>query len=1088
MIAWFARNHVAANVLMIFILAAGLVSLATIRVEVFQAIDPKVIRVTVPFPGASPEDVEVQICERIENAVEGIEGVKKVSSVSSEGTGSVVAEIEDFADDREVLDDIKTAVEALRDFPPEDALEVRYTDVKTHIQVISIALHGEVPLSTLKELAENIKQDLTTEVSMAPDRPTEGEGLFDKVLRMMRGDREAVTLVNIDGIPPYGISIEISEEALRRYSLKFADVSEAIRRSSLDIPAGTLKTAGGEILVRTKNQAYRAEDFRKITVRSEEDGTEIRLEQVATVNDSFEESDLATYFDGKPAVLLKVFRVGDQGALDVEERIREYVQQTKLPAGVSMDTWFNRADFLRGRLSLLIRNGLLGLALVFLGLTLFLDLRLAFWTTMGIPISFLGAFFLIPMFGASINMITLFALIVVLGIVVDDAIVVGENVFEYRQRGYGPVEAAVKGVREMMAPVTMAILTTIAAFLPLRYIEGFLGKILWVVPVVVVSVLIVSLVEALIILPAHLSTTKPRKKKGPLARLQAKIRGGLQWVVDGPYIKTLKLAVRYRYLTISIGGMLFIVTVGIVAGGHIRFVFMPHMDADNVWAAVTMPQGVRQDDTRQIAARLERAAVQAGREFDEKRGLEEGDPNRFVKHMSTTIGNQPFESMRQGRSRGQASAHLAEINVELLGGEFRPKSEAFTSGAFANRWRELAGDLPGVSTITFNSQFITSGDAINVQLSHASYETLRAAVNVLKERLNKFSGVKDLSDTHETGKRELRVTGLTASGRAAGLTYQEVGRQLREAIYGDEVQRVQRGRDDIEVLVRYTEAERKKVGTLDAMRIRLRDGTEVPLMTVAKVEEKQGSAVINRTNGQRVINVIADVDRKEANANEINTTLRETLLPQLTEEFPGLNYRFEGEQQEQEKSLKSIGLNMAIAMMAIFALLAVQFRSYLQPLIIMSAVPFGLVGAVIGHGVMGLELSMLSGFGVVALTGVVVNDSLIMVDLINRQRREGVELGQVVLNSGTRRFRPILLTTLTTFFGLMPMILERSLQAKFLIPMAVSLGFGVLFATGITLVIVPVLYLILEDLRKIIIGLFGSWIGDDDAEVAKHDE
>ena len=1045
LLAWFASNHVAANLLMVVILVGGGMSLWRMKMEVFQEIDPDLIRVEIPYPGASPSEVEEGICLRVEESIKGIEGIKRILSVAGEGLGTVVAELEDYADDREVLDDVKTAVDRIEDFPPQDAEEPVIADVDARIQVISVAVYGDAPERTLKEQADRVRDDLTA--------------------------MDNISLVDVVGTRRYEISIEVSEATLRRYSLTLDQVADAVRQSSLDLPGGSVKTSGGHVLLRTKGQRYRGPDFEDIVVLTRFDGTKLYLKDLATIVDGFEDTATATYFDGKPAVLLKVYRVGDQGALAVARTVKKYIAKTDLPNGLEMAPWFNRASYLRGRVHLLVKNALIGLTLVFLCLTLFLDLRLAFWTTMGIPISFMGGFILMPLFGVSVNMISLFALIVVLGIVVDDAIVVGENVFAYRQSGMNRHEAAVKGVREMASPVTLAVLTSIAAFAPLALTRGELGKILWPISVVVTCVLAVSLIEAVLILPAHLASASFRPRPGLMGRGQARVREALQRFIDGPYAIVLARALRWRYLTVSIAVAILVFTCALIRGGYVEQRFMPDVDADNVWAALSMPQGTPVEQTRQVVARLE-AGVEVIREQLDAQMPDE--PRSIVRHVSTTIGGQPFSAhIKDGHGARESSAvdasHLAEVNIALLSGEDRP----IPSREIAQLWRDAVGELPGISTLNFTSQIFTAGEAVNVQLAHRNFDRLVVAGNQLKQELARFPGVIDIADSFESGKRELKLS-LRPSGQAAGLTLEDLARQVRQAFYGEEVQRVQRGRDDIKVMVRFPKDQRRSLADIDNMRIRLPDATEVPFATVATVVEGRGYATVDRVDRRRVVDVTADVDDGVANANAINEALQRDVLPSLAHRFPGLTYTFEGEQRESSESFESMSVNLVYALLVIFALLAVQFRSYLQPLIVMSVIPFGLMGAVFGHMLMGLDLSMLSMFGMVALTGVVVNDSLILIDLINRRRREGVSLRQAVSESGLRRFRPILLTTLTTFLGLMPMILERSLQAKFLIPMAVSLGFGVLFATAVTLLLVPTIYWILDDIRGLVTRGFSA--------------
>lgn len=1071
-LAWFAQNHVAANLLMLLIIVGGIISLITNTVEIFPEMSVDMITIQVPYLGATPAEAEEAVCLRVEEAIAGLDGIKRIRSVGMEGMGMIVAELEEFADNREVLDDIKAKVDQITTFPKEtEEPIIREETIRNH--VITMVLYGDVPESTLKELAEQIRDDLTA----MPN----------------------ISQVDIAGVRRYEISIEVPEENLRRYGLSLSDVSTAVRNASLDLPGGSVKTAGGEILIRTKGQRYRGPEFEKIIVLTRTDGTELHLSDIATVIDDFEDSDKTGYFDGKRSVQLQVFRVGTQNLLDLVATVKQYIDDHKdsLPAGISVSTWFDRSEFLRDRLELLIRNGRYGLILVFLVLALFLDLRLAFWTTMGIPISFMGAFWLMPYLDTSINMMSLFAFILALGIVVDDAIVVGENIFEYRQRGLGPVEAAIKGVREMCAPVTMAVLTTIFAFMPLLYIYGIFGKFIRVIPVVVISVLSFSLIEALLILPAHLSggrkLASQRSHLGIVGRIQRWVRIHLESFVEKRFAPFVKFAVSWRYVTVACAVLVLFIAVGYVSGGFIKFSLLPNVEAENVWASLSMPQGTEIEQTRAVVDQLEQAAERVRIKVDTERTElnnkslwnkvkdlfgynHEEQPESIFVHIVTNIGEQPFTRGDVGGppTSSDSGSHAAEVNIQLIKGEER--GSRYSSEKIANMWREEVGEIPGVSTLTFTSSLFHGGDAVYVEMSHRNFDMLLAAVNDLKQILTEYEGVFDISDTFEAGKLELKLS-LKEAGRTLGLTWEDLARQVRQGFYGDEVQRVQRGRDDIRVMVRYPEDERKSLADIENMRIRLKDGTEIPFKEVANVKLGRGYAVIDRTDRRRVVSVTADVDQSVTTGNEVVADLSQNVLPEIRHKYPGLTYDFEGEQRDQRDIARSLGASTVVALMAIFGLLAVQFRSYMQPAIIMSAIPFGLVGALVGHIAMGFQLSILSIFGIVALTGIVVNDSLIMIDLINRERREGITLKQVIRDSVTRRFRPILLTTMTTFCGLIPMMLEKSLQARFLIPMAVSLAFGVLFATIITLILVPALYMILEDFKTAVKAFFAGLFG-----------
>jgi multidrug efflux pump subunit AcrB len=1042
-LAWFAANHVAANVLMVIVVVSGALALWNVVIEVFPEFETDMITIRVPYRGASPAEAEEGVCVRVEEAISSIEGIKRIRSEAQENMGMVTVELEEDVDNRKVLDDVKAAVDRIETVPAETEKPV-VAEVDTRRRVITIVLHGDATEKTLKALAERVRDELT--------------GL------------EGISQAEIAGVRNYEISIEVSEDALRRFGLSFEQVANAVAMSSLDLPGGAVKTLGGEILLRTKGQMYRGSEFEDIVVRTRADGTQIFLSDVATVIDGFEDTDTATRFDGKRAALIQVFRVGSEGALQVADATKRYLEvlERDLPAGVSIDTWDDDSIILKQRIGLLLRNARLGLVLVFACLALFLNTRLAFWTTMGIPISFLGGFWLVPQFGVTINMISLFAFIVVLGIVVDDAIVVGENVFNYLEKGMKPLDAAIRGVREMAMPVTFAIVTTVAAFAPLLFVAGNMGKIMRQIPIVVISVLLMSLVEALLILPAHLSGDGSLYNRIfgkillPLERAQEKVQRGLQWFISGAYRKSLDFALEWRFLTVAVALVFLLCSASLVAGGFVKFSFMPKVDADNMVALLTMPQGTPVKQTEAVLARIDAGARALAAEHDE--GQPDGSPS-VIRHISTTVGQHPTGGGHGPMAPtvgGGSSAHLGEVNVELLGAELRDVG----SSELLNKWREIVGEVPGAVSLTYQANLFSAGDAVSVQLAHRDFDTLLLAVDRLKGIIASYPGTKDVADSFLPGKKELKLT-LTPEGRAVGLTLGDLARQVRAGFYGREVQRIQRGRDDIRVMVRYPEAERRSVGDIERMRVRLLDGSEVPFTIVAVVEEGRGYAVISRTDRRRVVTVTADVDEGVANANEIASDLRADTLPRLVADFPGLTFDFEGEQREQTESLDSMKRNFMVAQLAIFALLAIPFRSYTQPLIIMSAIPFGLVGAIFGHLLMGLDLTMLSLFGMVALTGVVVNDSLILIDLINRMRAGGATVDRAIRAAGERRFRPILLTTATTFLGLTPMIFETSMQAKFLVPMAVSLGYGIVFATAITLIIVPSLYRILEDVKMV---------------------
>lgn len=1042
LIYWFTDNSVAANVLMVLILAAGFMSLLNMKQEIFPELSTGMITVSVPYPGATPTEVEESIAIKIEEQVQDIDGIKKLTSTSVEGAGTVTIEVERGADVRRVLDDVKSRVDAIITFPAETEKPV-IQEVLVRRGVIQIAISGDTDERSLRRIGERVRDDLT----------------------MMPG----ITQVELGSVRPYEISIEVSEESLRRHSLTFDEVVRAVRQSSQDLPGGSIKADGGEILLRSMGQAYKGEEFAGIVLRTRPDGTRLLLGEVATVVDGFEDIDKSTRFDGSPAALVQVFRVGEQDALEVADTVHQYIENgaSWVPDGISLTAWDDNSVYLKSRRDLLLRNGATGLGLVFLVLTLFLRFRLAAWVSVGIPISFLGAIWLMPMLGVTINLITLFAFILVLGIVVDDAIVVGENIYTHFRRHGDAFKAAVEGTQEVAVPVTFGVLTTVVAFMPLIFIPGTMGQVWKSIPLIVIPVLLFSLIESKTVLPAHLKHLPQQKRSNGKPGLQERFALGLESVIRHRYEPLLDVALRHRYVTLAQGVALLVITLAIVAGGWLKFTFMPPVEADTVVATLEMPLGTPVESTSAAVGRLEAAADQLRREIDEST---DGETSVF-RHVLAAVGEQP--SMMEARGpMGPAAgnfngAHLGEVQIELVGSEFRNISSAEIS----RRWRELTGSIPGVSQLSFTSSLFRSGDAINIQLSAHDIEELEAVAAKIKPALANYAGVKDISDSYEAGKTELKLR-ITPEGQSLGLTQFDLGAQVRAAFYGAEAQRIQRGRDEVKVMVRYPRDERRSLADLRNMRIRLPDGTSAPFHRVAEVERGRGFSSINRVDRQRIVSVVADVDVAEGNADEILRDVTSNVLPAILEDHPTVTWSLEGSQQEQRDTLGNLRVGLLTALLVIYGMMAIPFRSYIHPVIVMSAVPFGMVGAIWGHVIMGMSLSVLSFIGMVALTGVVVNDSLVMVDWINRHRREGMGLHEAVRAAGPARFRAILLTSLTTFAGLTPMLLERSLQARFLIPLAISLAFGVVFATVVTLFIVPSLYLILDDILTLPRRLF----------------
>lgn len=1033
-VAWFAENHVTANLLMIFILVAGIATGLTMKLEVFPETSLDQISISMAYPGASPAEVEEGIVRRIEESVAGLAGIKRIDSVAREGAGFISIEVMKDWDLKELLDEVKAEVDRITTFP-EEAEEPVVREMTHKHQVINVAVYGDVPEWTIKHLTEKIK---------------------DEIINL-----PGITYADLSGIRQAEIHIEISEETLRRYRLTLGKVAESVRRASLDLPAGSVKTAGGEILIRTKGRRYHASDYHDVAVITRADGSKVTLGQIANLKDGFEDVDITSQFQGKPSGVVEVYRVADQNALAVADTVKSYVEEIRpsLPTGVEIDFYRDRSKILRSRINLLLRNMAIGLVLVSILLGVFLNVRLAFWVTLGIPISFAAGILLLPRYDVSINMISLFAFITVLGIVVDDAIIIGENIFRKYEEGLAALDGAVQGAMEVGRPVVFAVLTTVVAFWPLLLGTGTMGKVMRNIPIVVIVVLLGSLVEALLILPAHLSRSKHAADlRERNSEKQKRMVRWLAWVIKGPYAKLVSLCVRWRYATLALGIAMLLVTIGIWKGGWIKFTLFPTIEGDRLTCSLTMPAGTPVERTKEIVAHLVRSAKEALAEVDKTRP--KNAPPLF-EHSRALIG-------RHSRGRGpmaagpQVGSHLAQVRIQILEGEERN----ITATKLAAMWRKKVGVIPDAEFLTFRSVLFSAGNPVEVHLSLDDHDQLLAAADELKEELEGYPGVFDVGDSFLPGKSEMQLK-LKPTARSLGLTLQDLAQQVRHAFYGAEALRMQRGQDEVKVKVLYPESERRSLGYVEEMRIRTPDGSEVPFSQVAEVNMKQGYVSIERAQRLRVIKVTADVDETVANANEVRVDLENRFLPQLKHNHPGLRYSIEGAGKEQKESMADVVRGFAIALFCIYALLAIPFKSFTQPLVVMSAIPFGMIGAVAGHMIMGHNLSLLSMFGIVGLAGVVVNDSLVLIDATNRIRSQGTDAYDAITRAGALRFRAIILTSLTTFAGLTPILLERSIQAQFLIPMAISLGFGVLFGTGITLLLVPSLYMILEDMYNL---------------------
>ncbi|MBJ12588.1 MAG: hypothetical protein CMG62_05845 [Candidatus Marinimicrobia bacterium] len=1039
-IRWFVNNKVVANLLMMLIIISGATTIPLLKMEVFPEIDLNIINVSTVYPGATPSDVEEAICIKIEERLQGLEGVKKITSTSSENVGSVRIELLPGEDINDMLDRVKAEVDAIESFPENVEKPICKKIVGSN-PVISVALHGDLDDNVLNKLTEDIKDEI--------------DGLSGVTFSSIVADLETE------------IAIDIDEASLRKYNMSFQQIAQSIQKWSINMPSGSIKTSDGEILIRSNSQGYSTYDFAKIPIITDLNGAIVYLGDISSIRDTFSDQfELDFFFNGDKANLITVFRVGNQNALDVSEAVKNYVnnKNKELPNSVTLTAWDDEARILSSRIETIVRNARQGLVLVIFVLALFLKPKLAFWVSLGIPISFMGGFWLFAPFNLSINMLSLFTFILVLGIVVDDAIVVGENIALFKERGMAPEEAAVKGASQVSTPVFFAVLTTMTTFAPMLSVEGEIGSIWRIFPLVVISVLVWSLIESLTILPAHLAHSSDKEPDSQILLLvskkwqniQNKIVSRLKHFIKYYYKPVLTKAIDNPLSTLFFAAGIFVLTIGVMLSGFLKFSFFPAVEDDLAIATIEYPSGTPLEVTEEGFKYLEQAAS-----FLEKELNKEFPNQGIIKNRLSTIGYLPMLT-KTSRGPGNLNAlyagpNMAEVALELAPSEKR----TISTEEVVRRWRKLMPTIPGVKELSFKSDLFSAGDPINIQLSSKYMDDLIQAKNELKSQLVRFPGVFDVSDTYNVGKEEISINLLPAA-KNYGVNMMMVAGQVREAFYGLEVQTVQRGRNELKIMLQYPKGQRSSISHLENMMILTPNGSTIPVRQIAQLEIGEGLSSIERKDRKRSINVTADVDLSITNGNEVIASLTKNIIPQILKKYNSVSYSLEGEQQEQGENLKSLGKNFLLAMIVVYMLLAIPFKSYFQPLVVMSSIPFGITGAVIGHIFMGMNLSILSMMGIVALTGVVVNDSLVMVDFINRYRNEGNTIREAVLEAGPRRFRPIFLTSLTTFVGLIPLILEKSTQAKFMIPMAVSLSFGVLFATAITLLLVPVSYLTLE--------------------------
>tara|TARA_B110000879_G_scaffold97292_1_gene132592 strand:+ start:3095 stop:6304 length:3210 start_codon:yes stop_codon:yes gene_type:complete len=1063
MIKWFSENHVAANFLMLLVLLAGFTTWFKLKKEIFPETSLDAVIVQVPYPNATAEEVETGVILKLEDAISDLDGIKRYSSTSTESMGAMTVEVDSGYDVRAVMDDVKSAVDGISEFP-ENAEKAIIKEAIITAQVLSIAISADTDTDekTLRKMAETVRDGLLNY------RAEDPEGMIEGGLRFL-GSEPMITKANLTNVRPYEISIEISQDKLQQYNLTLSEVAEAIRMASLDLPSGSIREKTGEVVIRTDGKIVDAQEFKDVVIVTRENGSSVRLDEIAEVNDGFQDVDLKTRFDGRQAVILNVYRTGNQDTTMIADAVKDYIERiapTQLPEGVKLELWNDMSKMLEGRMDLLGRNGAIGLLLVFIVLALFLRPSMALLVAIGIPVSFAGGLWMMPHVGISINMISLFAFILVLGIVVDDAIVVGENIYTRIRGGEDPKIAAWKGTHEVGVVVIFGILTTMVAFTPMLGLSGVSGKIWPNIPLVVIPVLLFSLIQSKLVLPAHAAFLKPHdvnRKVDFISSFQQKVADKLEWFIEHAYKPVLGVCLRWRYAVWAFFITMLLLIMGLVGSERVPFVFMPKIEGDVVSAKLVMPVGVEFGVTDEAVSRMESAAQRLNEKFKDKEG------NPVIRHLLASAGTQPFQTgfTPAGNS---VSSHLGEVTLELC-----PAAERdYSSAQIINEWRQQIGIIPGVVELSFREETSSGGNAIDIEISGDNLEELEKASDYLTDELANMEGVIDISTDRRPGKYEIVYDqdSLTKLGRSRNYTLRGVSSQLRAVFAGIEIQRIQRGRDEVRVLVRYPSEDRQSLETLENIKLKsppsiTGESDEIAISQIVVGKPSRGVSSIKRVNGRRAIKIAADVNREVANAKKIADTFTVDHLEKLSSKFDNISWDYQGEQKDQNDSLKEMTSKFFFALLIIYILMAIPLKSYVQPLIVMSVIPFGMVGAVLGHIFMGMEISIMSLCGLVALAGVVVNDSLVLVDYVNRQRALGMSAKEAAWSAGARRFRPIVLTSLTTFAGLMPMLWETDMQARFLIPMAVSLGYGILFATAITLILVPSVYLMLEDVKNV---------------------
>ena len=1034
-IAYMASNNVAANLLMWAIIVAGLVSLSGIDREAWPTTPFYHIEVSMAYPGATPEEIEESIIVKIEDQVSGLDDVKAVKSVAAPGMASVRVQMAFGADMVQGLSDIESAVNRIQSFPA-GADRPSFREMDNRMSMIRLILYGDVSERSLKELAYQIEDEL--------------KGL------------PSLSQVEVSGARNYEISIEAPLHKLRALGLTLNDIAHTIRRSSLNLSAGSIDTRESQVRIRTLGQNYDQQDFEEIVLLSDSDGTVVRLGDIAVVRDAFQESDLIVRHQNHPAVFVEVFRADGEKVMDVARTVQKHLAEEvipDLPDGVGISVWNDESQAYEERADILVKNGILGLLLVLVALSLFLQIRLALWVAVGLAVSGIGALAVMILLDVAINTISLLSFVLAIGIIVDDAIVVAEHIQYERNRGTSGVAAAIRGARRIKVPLTFAVLTSVVAFLPLLFIPGGVGDVWRALPVIIIAMLLISLVESLFVLPNHLSHLRGPdwKPRNPVGRFFASVQGGVdQWLnrfLQGPLDRALRFATDQPVVTMAGAIGLLIISISLLPAGIVPTTLAEDVEGDFATVTLEMPDGTTAQRTFEVAKELEAAGHRVIERISRDRPE---DAPSLLQGVTLTVGQgSRLEGGLNPEPTLNPQANIATIEFKLLGAQQRQ----ITTGEVVQEWREEVGVMPHVRGISFTSEIFDLGNPVEAVLSHPNPEILIEMANEVVSGLREVGGVYDVRSDHAPGLPEIQLK-LRPEARTLGLTLDELAGQARAAFFGAEAVRVQRGREEVRVYVRLPAHERHSITDVEGYLLRTPSGAEVPVASVASLDMGISPPAIRRKDGQRIVTVTADVDPGAISGNEANEILANSILAKLTIDQPELTYTFGGEQQQQLESLGALYRGFVIALIMIFALLAIPLKSYTKPFIIMAVIPFGFIGVILGHWVLGVALSAVSFMGIFGLSGVVVNDSLVMIDFIDQKLREGAPMKTAIIEGAKGRFRPIMLTSLTTFLGFIPLILERAIQAQFMVPFAASLGCGILFITAILMMVVPALYTI----------------------------